>query len=116
MNLQRRLNYNYLDLKYFIKRKPWVSLLILLVVLAFCAGMPLLSYFCYTKIDCSAYISDILLIIGISSNLIICIIIVIPASVCVVLNCVYKFAWPPPSEPPAWAFMSYNEFVSQGYV
>ena len=115
MNLQRKLNYDYLNLKYFIKRRPRVFLLILLTVLAVCAGMPTMSYFCYTKLDCSAFMSDILMIIGVSSNLTVCLLIGIPAILALILNCIYPFAWPPPSAPPAWAFMSYSEFVARTY-
>ena len=113
MNLQRKLNFDYLEFKYFIKRKPLVFLLIMLIVLTCVVAMPLLSYYCFTLWECNKYISDILLIIGVCTNMFIALFILPPVCVGVMLNCLYKFHWPPNSEPPAWAFMSYSEFVAR---
>jgi len=111
MNLQRKLNFDYLDFKYFIKRKPWVFLLIMVIVLTCTVVMPLLSYYCFTSWACPHYIVDIMLIIGVAANLTIALFVLVPVCVGVILNCFYKFHWPPSSEPPTWAFMSYSEFV-----
>jgi hypothetical protein len=113
MSLQRKLNFDYLEFKYFIKRKPWAFLLIILIVLTLTIAMPLLSYYCFTSWACPKYIDDVMLIIGISANLTIILFVLIPVFMGVVLNCLYKFHWPPSSEPPAWAFMSYAEFVAR---